>query len=166
MQRYAVFDSDGLPRGFYSEDVHGARLLPVYADGDHQSGEVPLVDWKPNPACIIPSDAVEINDDQWKELMDFPAARRWDGQSVVEYTPPITEPEPVVIILPAVTLWERLTETEADQVNEAMATQPFRTRKIFETANTFRSDHELWPLLESMATQLFGEVRAAELLAA
>ncbi|MDT4889843.1 hypothetical protein FQZ97_1266000 [compost metagenome] len=68
-------------------------------------------------------------------------------------------------MLPAVTLWERLTEAEADQVNEVMATQSFRTRKIFETANTFRSDHELWPLLESMATDLFGEARAAELLA-
>ncbi|EMG53177.1 hypothetical protein WYI_14102 [Ochrobactrum sp. CDB2] len=77
-------------------------------------------------------------------------------------------PEPIpgsdVTILPAVTLWERLTEAEADQVNEAMATQPVRTQRIFTTANTFRSDHELWPLLESMATELFGTERAAELL--
>lgn len=73
-------------------------------------------------------------------------------------------PIPVVTVLPAVTLWERLTESEADQVNTAMGTQSFRTRKIFETANSFHSDHELWPLLVQMATSLFGEERAAELL--
>lgn len=70
-----------------------------------------------------------------------------------------------IAVLPAVTLWERLTEAEADQVNTAMATQPFRTRQIFLTANTFRSDHELWPLLVQMATNLFGKQRADELLA-
>ena len=46
--------------------------------------------------------------------------------------------------------WERMTDVEAEQVNAAMATQPFRTRQIFLTANTFRSDHELWPLLVSI----------------
>jgi len=165
MQRYAVFDIDGLPRGLYSEDVHGAKLLPVYAESNDQFGENLIVDWKPNPACIIPIDAVEITDVQWKELLDFPSARRWDGSDVVEYTPPIPEPEPVVTVLPAVTLWERLTEDEADQVNEVMATQSVRTQRIFTTANTFRSDHELWPLLEQMATDLFGEERATSLLA-
>lgn len=90
------------------------------------------------------------------------------GQSVTdflkEYNAPTAEIPPFPTILPAVTLWERLTEVEADQVNEAMATQPVRTQRIFTTANTFRSDHELWPLLEQMATELFGEARAAELL--
>ncbi len=69
-----------------------------------------------------------------------------------------------VHVLPSVTLWERMTDDEAEQVNAAMATQPFRTRQIFLTANTFRSDHELWPLLVQMATDLFGEDRAAGLL--
>jgi len=77
---------------------------------------------------------------------------------------PSFEPPDPVTALPAVTLWERLTEAEAEQVNAAMATQPFRTRQIFMTANTFRSDHELWPLLKSMATDLFGEERAVQLL--
>jgi len=107
---------------------------------------------------------VDITDEQWQDFIDNQGLRRWDGSKVVEYTPPTQEPEPVVNVLPAVTLWERLTEAEADQVNEAMATQPVRTQRIFTTANTFRSDHELWPLLEQMATQLFGEERAAELL--
>lgn len=77
---------------------------------------------------------------------------------------PVLEPEPVATVLPAITLWERLTETEADQVNEAIATQPVRTQRIFTTANTFRSDHDLWPLLEQLATELFGKKRADELL--
>ncbi|MGU3399137.1 hypothetical protein ACLBWS_05250 [Brucellaceae bacterium D45D] len=78
--------------------------------------------------------------------------------------PDYPTPDPVTV-LPSVTLWERLTNEEAEQVNAAMATQPFRTRQIFLTANTFRSDHELWPLLVQMATDLFGDERAGELLA-
>ncbi|MCV9908324.1 hypothetical protein OIV19_11945 [Brucella sp. HL-2] len=74
------------------------------------------------------------------------------------------EPQPVITILPAVWLWQRMTNEEAAQVEIAMSAQPFRTRQILLTANTFRSDHELWPLLEQVATGLFGAERAAELL--
>jgi len=81
---------------------------------------------------------------------------------IAPYVEPVREPP--VIQVPAVLLWERLTEAEAEQVNAAMATQPFRTRQIFLTANTFRSDHELWPLLQRMAIDLFGEERAVQLL--
>ncbi|MNE36448.1 hypothetical protein D3C80_1302580 [compost metagenome] len=136
MKYFAQFNDVGLPIAFYREDIHGDS---------------------------VPSDVTAISERQWLEFNNNPGERRWDGSNVVEYAPPYVEP---VTILPAVTLWERLTEAEADQVNEVMATQSFRTRKIFETANTFRSDHELWALLESVATELFGEARAAELLAA
>ena len=84
--------------------------------------------------------------------------------NVIEPYLPEPLPEPVIII-PAVTLWERMTDAEAIQVNDVMATQPIRTRQIFLTANTFRSDHELWPLLQQIASTLFGVERAAELLA-
>lgn len=131
----AVFDQAGFPTAFYPEDA-----------------------WPKG----YPTDAIEITEDDWHEFLDNQGARRWDNGQVVEYSPPSVEP---VTILPAVTLWERLTDAEAGQVNAAMATQPFRTRQIFLTANTFRSDHELWPLLVQMATDLFGEARAAELLA-
>lgn len=92
-----------------------------------------------------------------------------DGMSIDQHVDELNKPaSPTapqdVIILPAVTLWERLTEDEADQVNDAMVTQSVRTQRIFTTANTFRSDHDLWPLLMQMATDLFGEDRAAELL--
>ncbi|WP_245414798.1 hypothetical protein [Brucella oryzae] len=113
----------------------------------------------------IPSEAIAVTDQQWS---DASVMKLWQSPDGELTTPPppnaSVQPEPVTI-LPAVTLWERLTEAEAEQVNAAMATQPFRTRQIFLTANTFRSDHELWPLLVQMATDLFGEERAAELLA-
>lgn len=137
VEKFGIFDAEGFPTAFFSTYVHGGA---------------------------IPPEAVRITEDQWFDFINNNGMRRWQGDKVVEYTPPITEPEPVVTILPAVTLWERLTEDEADQVNEAMATQPVRTQRIFTTANTFRSDHELWPLLEQMATELFGAERAAELL--
>ncbi|MEJ5899643.1 hypothetical protein [Ochrobactrum teleogrylli] len=109
----------------------------------------------------FPDDAIEITFEQYSDLLDNQGLRKWENSQVIEYAPPAVEP---VTIIPAVTLWERMTDEEAEQVNAAMATQPFRTRQIFLTASTFRSDHELWPLLKSMATGLFGEERAAELL--
>ncbi|MBA8838188.1 hypothetical protein [Ochrobactrum sp. RH2CCR150] len=130
----ATFNEEGFATGFYPENI-----WPV----------------------DFPADAIEITADQYSDLIDNQGMRKWVNGEVVEYTPPAVDP---VTIIPAVTLWERMTDVEAEQVNTAMATQPFRTRQIFLTANTFRSDHELWPLLKSMATGLFGEERAAELL--
>jgi hypothetical protein len=57
-----------------------------------------------------------------------------------------------------------MTQSEADAVGAVMAEQDFRTRKIFESASSYRSDHELWPLLQQIATQLFGAERAAQIL--
>lgn len=131
----ATFDQEGFPTGFYPSDV-----------------------WPTG----YPETAVEITPEQWAEFIKYQGMRKFIDGEVVEHTPPMVPP---VVVIPAVALWERMTEIEAEQVNEAMATQPFRTRQIFLTANTFRSDHELWPLLEQMATDLFGEIRAAELLA-
>lgn len=77
---------------------------------------------------------------------------------------PFTPPPPIAVIYP-VNLWERMTKDEADAVGAAMAEQDLRTRKIFESASSYRSDHELWPLLHQIATALFGETRAAQILA-
>ncbi|QWK79083.1 hypothetical protein [Ochrobactrum sp. BTU1] len=136
---YVVFNSDGILSATY----HSA----AYDD----------------PASIIPANAIEIAEDIWRDLYDNQSYRRYVDGLIVEYTPPHTEP---VTILPAVTLWERTTATEAAQIEAAMEAQDPRSRNIFRAAQTFRSDHELWPLLEQLATQLFGEERAAELLAA
>lgn len=73
---------------------------------------------------------------------------------------------PDVIVLYPVTLWSRMSNEEAAQVEAAMATQPIRVQNIFKYASSYRSDHELWPLLETMTTGLFGAERAAEILAA
>lgn len=123
-----------LPSGFYSSEIHGEN---------------------------IPERAIEITDDQWREFINNSGRRRWQDGRVIEYTPPAIER---VIKIPSVALWERMTNAEAELVETAMSSQPFRIRQIFMTAQTFRSDHELWPLLEQMATDLFGTQRAAELL--
>ncbi|WCA60250.1 hypothetical protein G6M16_006970 [Agrobacterium tumefaciens] len=79
-------------------------------------------------------------------------------------------PEPVIVVF-SVDFWTRLdggedgNSGEVAQVLAAMEQQPIRTRKIFEAANSFRSDHELWQLLQQLATDLFGAERAAEILA-
>lgn len=85
------------------------------------------------------------------------------GNTIPPYVPE-PEPEPVTIVYPA-DLWRRVTNDEADVIAEAMQEQPLRLRKIFETAQVYRSDDELWPLLQGMAAQLFGEARASEILA-
>lgn len=78
----------------------------------------------------------------------------------------LNPPRPqIVTVVYSVDLWSRMTDAEADQVDAAMAGQPFRVRKIFESANSYRADHELWPLLVQIATTLFGEERAAQILA-
>lgn len=82
------------------------------------------------------------------------------------FSPPKEDPAPeAATAVTALDLWSRLSDDEADQVGGAMASQPFRIRQIFQSAVTYRSDHELWPLLTSIAEELFGKTRAAEILA-
>jgi hypothetical protein len=71
VQQFAVFDEQGLPIAFYSEDVHGAR----YIEG------------KPNSACSIPENAVLISFEQWGEFINNQGRRRWLGGSVVPFEP-------------------------------------------------------------------------------
>lgn len=84
--------------------------------------------------------------------------------------PPIVIPEPVTVVY-AVDLWTRLdggedgNGGEVAQVIAVMEQQPSRIRKIFDSATSYQSDHELWPLLVQIATTLFGAERAAEILA-
>lgn len=60
MDVYAIFDQDGLPKGFYTPIVHSH----------------------------IPHGAVRISKEQWHELIGHKGRRRWDGEKVVEYAPP------------------------------------------------------------------------------
>ncbi|WP_235784303.1 hypothetical protein [Brucella anthropi] len=111
---------------------------------------------------VIDDEEMVVPDDRANRHRQLLAEWEVAGNEIEAYSPP-TETGGVISV-PSVILWERLTEAEAEQVNAAMATQPFRTRQIFLTANTFRSDHELWPLLMNMATDLFGQARADQLL--
>lgn len=96
-----------------------------------------------------------------------PLLTQWladNNPEILPYNPPEPEPEQPITI-PAVTFWERTTEAEGTAIEAMLAQQPFRVRQIFMTAQSYRSDHELWPLLQNAAIGLFGEERAAELLA-
>lgn len=144
--KFIKFGPEGFPLFYYDEETY-----PPTDEGQKNTD--------------IPLDAVPVTDEQWADAQRIALWQSPDGTLT---TPPPQEPMegPSVVVIPSVSLWERLTETEAEQVNAVMATQPFRTRQIFLTANTFRSDHELWPLLVQMANELFGAERAAELLSA
>lgn len=86
-----------------------------------------------------------------------------ENPGVVSFLNP--EPPRADTVVYSVDLWSRMTNAEADQVGAEMDRQPFRIRRIFESASSYRSDHELWPLLVQIATTLFGEDRAAQILA-
>ena len=135
---YGKFDADGFPLGFWIPEACS------------------------NPEEVIPADAIVITEAQHLEFLENAGGRKFIDGVVVVFEPPVVPPVTVVF---AVDLWSRMTDAEADQVGAAMAGQPFRVRKIFETANSYRSDHELWPLLVQIATTLFGEERAAQILA-
>ena len=53
-------------RGFYSEDVHGARRVQVM-QGEDEDRRLVEVD---NPTSKIPADAVEITDEEWAALLE------------------------------------------------------------------------------------------------
>lgn len=122
-----------------------------------------------------------FKDDAWSQVVDHRAETWWDSdgrpvsidflgdpadRGLIDVEPePEPGPEPVTIVYP-VDLWSRLTDAEADAVETAMTTQSVRIQNIFRAASSYRSDHELWPLLETVVVGLFGAQRAAEILAA
>ncbi|MBX8799225.1 hypothetical protein HBA92_00480 [Ochrobactrum sp. MR28] len=128
-----------MEKGFYHPDIgYWQAVGGNPSPDDYQAGtiEIPLK----------PSENHHWQNDEWV------------------YVEPEPEPE-AVITIPAVTFWERTTEAEGTAIETMLNQQPFRVRQIFMTAQSYRSDHELWPLLQSAAIGLFGETRAAELLA-
>lgn len=63
--KYAIFDNNGFPTGFYDDAMHNE----------------------------IPIKAVSITDDQYAELVNNQGRRKWDGTGVVEYTYQPTDDE-------------------------------------------------------------------------
>lgn len=148
------------------------RLFYEFASGTDTSGATKVAVVNGIASCIS-ADVSMLSLPSQFELIEVEAGETvpqlgWllvDG----EFQPPIV-PEPVTTVY-AVDFWTRLdggedgNSGEVAQVLAAMEQQPIKTRKIFDTANSYRSDHELWPLLQQLATSLFGEERAAQILA-
>lgn len=127
-------------------------VFNVHCTIEDMDGQVYAADF-----CSRPDDPHGVNGEVRQWLDDHPDFPR------DPYEPP-EEPEPIIIVYP-VDLWSRMTDDEADQVEGVMASQSVRIQNIFKSASSYRSDHELWPLLVSVATTLFGEQRADEILA-
>lgn len=72
---------------------------------------------------------------------------------------------PKVVVVAKIEFYRRCSEQEALAIDAAFAAQPLRLRRIYDAAQTFRTDAEEWTLLLGAATQLFGADRAAQLLA-
>lgn len=97
MTKFAIFSEDGLPITFYAEDVHGARVRPVYGEVPEPTEEEPnppplVIGHEPSPDTLIPLDAVEITDAQWLEFLCNQGRRRWQGGEVVSFEPPVALP--------------------------------------------------------------------------
>lgn len=92
MTRYAIFDANGFPTAFYSDDVHGPRMLPVFTTPpptEDDPDPTPVqTGTKQNPDCTIPAEAIEISDIQWQEFLSNQGLRKWQNGQVVDYTPP------------------------------------------------------------------------------
>lgn len=82
---FALFDDQGLPRGFYREDIQGPLMSPVYGDPD-ETGVRPIVDTVRNTR--IPEGVIEITEEQWREFLNNQGHRKWTGTDVAVYVPP------------------------------------------------------------------------------
>ncbi|MGO4449130.1 hypothetical protein AB4Y96_09400 [Phyllobacterium sp. TAF24] len=171
MLKFAIFTDDGLPTAFYSEDVHGCRLSPVFGpwpqrnrygpvpeptdDEANPSAPIvgteddpeqipPVVGHVANPDCLIPVDAIEITDEQWQELISNSGRRRWVDGKVVVYDPP---PVPPVIPDRLSRRQFRLQLIDAgllEQVEVWVSAQDVRTRAAYADSGSFlRSDEML-----------------------
>lgn len=164
MKFYAIFNEDGTPVRFMDDQVYpdvvvyGVRPDPT---DDDPNPKTPEVSRDRNSA--IPAEAVEITRAQFSEFVDNQGLRKWKDGAVAVFDPP-RPPDPPVVVY-KVDFYRRLTDDEAVKVEDAIAQQSTRQRRIFESAQTFRSDAPEWSTLTQLAKDLFGEDRAKELLA-
>ena len=116
MSKFAKFDSAGFAVAFYDSSVHGNT---------------------------IPSDGVEISDEQWLEFLEYCGMRKWIDGQIVAYEPPAPEP----IIPDRVTRRQfRLQLIDAgllEQVEEWIATQNARTQAAYADSGTFLRTDEM-----------------------
>ncbi|MGQ8632102.1 hypothetical protein ACUTJJ_11565, partial [Agrobacterium sp. DKPNP3] len=62
---FAIFNEQGFPMGFYSDEVHGEN---------------------------IPEGAVEISESEWHDLLDNPGLRKWLDGEIVTVEPSAAPP--------------------------------------------------------------------------
>ena len=67
--------------------------------------------------------------------------------------------------IPKDVVWRRATDQEAEAMEFALSQQPIRIRRIYEGATHIETGDELFSLLESAMTSMFGAAKAKELLA-
>ena len=67
---YGAFDAEGRATAFYNSDI-----FPPQPNGDRNAG--------------IPAEAIEITEEQWRELVNNPRARFIDGELVYAPPPPV-----------------------------------------------------------------------------
>ncbi|UXN74519.1 hypothetical protein N8D56_05095 [Devosia sp. A8/3-2] len=91
------------------------------------------------------------------------AKLRWDGSAWRQDGE--TTQIPVNYRISKDAIWRRATDAEAELMEQTLAAQPVRIRRIYEGATHIQSGDELFGLLETAMTALFGPSRAAELLA-
>lgn len=150
--------------GQWQQILSGSVWSP---DGDVQASIGTIEQWSDaereawgvfaiEPAPEAPQGQYEVS----RSLEDLDGRPAW----IALFSDLPEEPEPVTVVR-AGDLWERLSDDEAEQVEAAIGTQTIRIQNIFRTRTEYHSDHEMWPLLVAIATQLFGADRATELLA-
>jgi hypothetical protein len=90
-------------------------------------------------------------------------AKSWGDPAhpVEDFVPPPAGP----VVVNKVDFYNRMTEKEAEDVELLISKQSVKNRRIFESASTFRSDYELWDLLNSLADTVFTPERKAVILA-
>jgi hypothetical protein len=106
-------------------------------------------------------------DDPYSGAMGVWAAA-WLSEHIDEVLPYIVPPPapPRPYNFPIGTLWERMTDDEAEEFDTATATaSPLKTRKQFLVATSMMSDGDLFAWVKAILVGLLGEARARELLA-
>ena len=143
MTKYAVFDADGFPLGFYADDIHGIK-------GD--------------PDSLVPDGAIEITEDQWQEFIDNTGQRKWINGAVVAFTPP-----PVVATGPyqlyKSTLIRRLTEDEASTLFAVLAAAPVKSKMLWDASEWLGSDDPLFGDIKAAISAALGVERSNAILA-
>lgn len=91
------------------------------------------------------------------------ATLRWDGSTWRDDAEQTAQPVDYRISKDAI--WRRASDEEAEQMEAALAAQPIRLRRIYEGATHLQTGDELFTLLQGAMVAMFGEDRAAELLA-